>query len=352
MKKIRKPKLISKIKNRKKSPLETGESVDRVTNKTLSDHREEVIGSARKYIYPLQHSKHKIVTVSITLAIVALVAFVTYSTLALYRFKSSSTFIYKVTQIVPFPIARSGNSFVAYENYLFELRRYVHYYENQGQLDFSKPENTEQLKRFKQDALNKVINDYYIKKLAAEKSITVSEKEVDDQITVLRTQNRLGGDQDVFEDVLADYWGWTLNDFKRSLRQEMLAQKVLASLDTETNQEANKASEELKAGADFAELAKKYSDDETTKVNGGEFGFPVERTSKVVNNKAVEALFKLKTGEVSEVVNTGYKLVIVKNLETKGDKIRGAIIEFNFKDINEYLNNEKEQKPTRAYIKT
>jgi hypothetical protein len=349
--KQKKQKVASKLKNRNKTPLETGEPVERVTNKTLSDHREEVIGSARKYIYPLQHSKHRIVIVSISLAILVFVAFATYSTLALYRFKSSSTLIYKVTQIIPFPVARTGGDFIAYENYLFELRRYTHYYENQGQLNFDDPAYTEQLKRYKQDALNKVIDDAYIKKLASEKNISVSDQEVEDQITILRNQNRLGQDQEVLEDVLADYWGWSINDFRRSLKQEMLAQKVLASLDTETKDKADKAYLELKSGADFAEVAKKYSDDTNTNVNGGEFGFPVERTSKNVESKAIDALFKLKPGEFSEVVNTGYTLVIVKNIETNGDKIRGAIIELKYKPIGDYLNDIKEQKPTRAYIK-
>jgi parvulin-like peptidyl-prolyl isomerase len=259
--------------------------------------------------------------------------------------------IYKVTQIIPFPVARTGGDFIAYENYLFELRRYIHYYENQGQLNFDDPAYAEQLNRFKQDALNKVIDDAFIKKLASESNISVSDQEVEDKITVLRNQNRLGQDQEVLEDVLADYWGWSINDFRRSLKQEMLAQKVLASLDTETKDRANIAYDELKSGADFAEVAKKYSDDANTKVNGGEFGFPVERTSKNVEAKAIEALFKLKPGEFSEVVNTGYTLVIVKNIETNGDKIRGAIIEFKYKPIGDYLNDLKEQKPTRAYIK-
>ncbi|MCA9332327.1 SurA N-terminal domain-containing protein [Candidatus Saccharibacteria bacterium] len=349
--KAKKNKLQQKIKDRKKTPLETGESVGRVTNKTVAEHREEVIGNARKYIYPLQHSKHRIVIVSITLFIAAFVAFVGYTTLALYKFKSHSTFTYKVTQVIPFPIARIGREFVSYENYLFELRRYVHYYETQGKLDFDDPKNKEQLDRFKQDALNKVINDAYIKKLAKQSNITVSSDEVDQQVALLREQNRLGNSDRVFEDVLADFWGWTIDDFKRSLKQEMLAQKLLSSLDTENQDRASKALAEIKGGADFSEVAKNYSDDENTKANGGEFGFPVDRSSKVVNPYVVNALFKLKPGETSEIVNTGYKLVIVKNIETNGDKVRGAIIEFNFKDVNDYLNNLKEQQPTRAYVK-
>lgn len=349
--KIKKPKIISKIKNRNKSPLQTGEKVERITNETVAEHREEVIGKARKYIYPLQHSKHRIVVISMTIFVVAVVGFFSYCTLELYRFKSSSTFVYKITQIVPFPIARTGRDFIAYENYLFELRRYTHYYESQGKLDFKDQKNAGQLEQFKKDALNKVINDAYVKKLAKKNNITVSDREVEDQITVLRNQNRLGDNDKVFEDVLKDFWGWSIDDFRRSLKQEILAQKILASLDTETQAKAKNALAELNTGANFADVAKKYSDDENTKVNGGEFGFPVDRASKVVNAQAVEALFKLKPGDHSGVVNTGYKLVIVKNIETNGDKIRGAIVEFNFKDISQYVNDLRDQQKTRAYIK-
>lgn len=345
-------KIISKkVKDRNKSPIETGEPVKRITNETVAEEREQVIGKARKFIYPLQHSKHRVVTLSITLAIVAVVAFISYCTLALYKFKDNSVFLYKVTQVVPFPIARSGSDFVAYENYLFELRRYVHYYETQGKLDFSDPKNKEQLEQFKRQALDKVIADAYVKKIAAQNNVSVSDQELDNQITIVRNQNRLGGSDKVFEDVLKDFWGWSLDDFRRSLRQEMLAQKTIANLDTETQEKAKNVLAELKAGGDFATLAQKYSDNEVTKVNGGEYGFPIDKSTKEINSQAVEALFQLKPGEFSDVVNTGYELVIVKNLETNGDKIRGAQIAFKLKDVKSYIDDLKEQEKARVYIK-
>lgn len=352
MKKIRKPKVLHKLrKGKKQEPIHTGAAVPRITNETVAEHREQVLGSARKYIYPLQHSKHRVVIISMTLFIASLVAFFTYCTLELYRFKDSSTFLYKVTQVVPFPIARTGREFVAYENYLFELRHYVHYYESQGKLDFNDPKNKEQLAQFKQRALDKVINDAYIKKLAKQNNITVSDQEVKDQIEIVRSQNRLGNNDKVFEDVLKDFWGWSVDDFHRSLKQEMLTQKVLSSLDTQTQERAKNALAELKGGADFAAITKKYSDDATTKDTGGEYGFAIDRSSKDIPAQVTEALFKLKPGESSDVINTGYELVIVKNIETNGDKIRAAHIRFNFKNVDEYLNDLKDQQKARVYIK-
>ena len=107
------------------------ENVPRITNETVAEHREEVLSSARKYIYPLQHSKHKIVLITTSLLIAAIVGFFTFTMISLYRVKSYSSFLYGVTKVIPFPVAKAGNNYVAYENYLFELKHYIHYYENQ-----------------------------------------------------------------------------------------------------------------------------------------------------------------------------------------------------------------------------
>lgn len=326
------------------------EGVPRITNETVAAHREEVIGRARKYIYPLQHSKHKIVIISTSLFILGLISLFTYCTVALYKLQSSTTFLYQVTQVVPFPIARSGGRFIAFENYLFELRHYTHYYTTQQQLDFKTAAGKQQLANFKKRALDKVIADSYVKRMASQRKITVSDREVDDQITIVRNQNRLGGSDKVFEDVLKDYWGWSLGDFKRSLKLELLTQKVMASLDTETPKRAQTALNELLNGADFAATAKKYSDD-VTKDSAGEYGYPIDKTSRNVSAQATEALFRLKTGEFSGIVNTGYSLEIVKVLETNGDKVRAAHIVLNYKDVNIYINDLKDKQKTRAYIR-
>ncbi len=330
--------------------LPKAESVPRITNETVAAHREEVLSSARKYIYPLQHSKHRIVVISVTLFIVMIVGFFTYSTLALYRYQSSSTFVYRVTQVVPFPIARTGGRFVAYENYLFELRHYMHYYENQQELDFETEAGQKQLAEYKRRALDKVVNDAYIKQLADQNNLSVSNQEVDDQLKIVRAQNRIGNNENVFEDVLKNFWGWSVDDFKRSLRQQLLTQKVLATLDTETNQRAMEALQELQAGADFAEMAKKYSNDLATKEVGGEFPSPVGRSAPELTAQTTEALFALQPGQISEVINIGYALEILKAIEKTSDRVRGAHILFNFKDINVYINDLKEQQKARTYI--
>ncbi len=69
---------------------------------------------------------------------------------------------------------------------------------------------------------------------------------------------------------------------------------------------------ELKSGKDFAEVAKKYSDDSGTKDKGGDLGF-FERRMMV--QEFDEAAFNLEVGEVSNVVKTNFGLHVIKVTE-------------------------------------
>lgn len=328
-------------------------SVPRITNDNVAEHREDVLSGARKYIYPLQHSKHRIVILSTTLVLVTIFVFSMYSVLMLYRLQTTSLFMYQVSRVVPFPIARTGSTFIAYENYLFELNHYIHYYENQQQLSFDTEAGQAQLASYKERAINKVIDDAYVKELAQELGITVDSTEIDEQIRIAKDQNRLGSSEDIFEDVLRDYWDWSVGDFRRSLSTELLAQKVIRAQDPDTELKAKEALARLTAGEDFAALAAEYSADESTKAAGGDFGL-VNRSNRNVSQQTVDTLYKLADGQTSNVVivpyGTGYALAIIKNLGTEGDQKKGAHIIFPLKSLDEVLNDRKEQQPYRLYM--
>ena len=326
-------------------------NLPRITNDTVTQHREEVLGGARKYKYPLRQSRHKIVLVSVAILTAVIIGFMSYVLLSLYKFQSTSTFMYRVTKAVPLPVARVGGTFIPYESYLFEIRHYMHYFESQQDVDFNSPQGKAQLADQRKKSLEKVVNQAYIKRIAKEKNITVSSQEIDAQIDVLRNQNRLGGDSKVFEDVLKDYWGWSVADFRRSIEQEILSQKVLQALDTGAKARADAAYSELKAGKPFADVAKTYSDDGATKDKGGELGFLVSKADRNIPPQTIAALFKLKTGEYSSVTDIGWGLEIVKNLGFEGDKIKAARIFISYQDINNFLNDYKEKQKAHTFIK-
>lgn len=345
------PKPFKRAKAAEERVAEALQSVPTITNETLAEHREEVLSTARKYIYPLQHSKRRIIAVSSALLAAAIVFLFAYCLLSLYRFQSTSGFIYDVTRVVPFPVAKAGKSWVSYESYLFELRRNLHYYESVQKVNFSDPANKPQLELYKTQALDRVVNDAYVKQLAAKNKVRVTNQDVDNVVNLLKKQNRLGTSDKMFATVLQEFWGWSEADFRRELKQQILAQKVVAKLDTDTEARAIQAINDIRSGKDFAELANQITDDAATKGKGGQYPDLIAAADRDIPPQVSDQLFKLQPGQVSDIINTGYTIEIVKLLEKQGNKVRAAHIELDFKDISTYLKPLKDKNKPHNYIK-
>ncbi|MBI2589205.1 SurA N-terminal domain-containing protein [Candidatus Saccharibacteria bacterium] len=328
--------------------------VPHITSETITEHREEVLSGARKYIYPLAHSKHRILVISSGIAAVTIITFLVYCGLALYKFYQYNTFLYRVTQVIPFPIARAGDAYVNYENYLFELRHYIHYYQTQQQRLFG---GQQQINQFRKQALQNVINNGYVKTLAKKNGVKVSDREVDARINEVRQQNRLGSNNKVFADVLRDYWGWSIADFRRSLKDQMLAERVVAKLDVGAQAKAQSVLAQSNAGADFGSLAAQNSDD-PSKASNGDWGFGITKTNPNVSPEVINELFKLKAGQVSGIIlasrvdiNKPDTLEIVKVIGSDGTTVTAQHISFNLKDISFYIKDLQAKEPSKTYVR-
>ena len=354
--KVGKPRLLKVPKrfrraNKEERSQEAFQSLPRITNETVAEHREEVLSTARKYIYPLEHSKHRIVVVSVSLLVTAVVGFFVYCGLALYKFQSSSAFVYRVTQVLPFPVAKAGGSYVAYENYLFELRRYQHYYQSQQRVNFTTESGKQQLASYKPRAMKEVVDAAYVKKLASKNKVTVTDKEITAALDALRTQNKLGSTNQELADVTNEFFGWSIDDLKRELKQELLAQKVAAKLDTATQAKAQAALTQLRAGTDFATLVTQFSDDAASKASGGQYADKaITLASADVPSAVVQALLKLQVGQTSDVVMAGSTLEIVKLTANDDGKLQASHISFQLKDISTYVSPLQKTSPTHYYI--
>jgi hypothetical protein len=341
---------LARIRRGEELTAEALSNLPRITNETVAEHREEVLSSARKYIYPLQHSRGRIIKISTTLFVAAVVVFFAYCGLALYKFRSTSTFIYEVTRVLPFPVAKTGGGWVSYESYLFELRHLIHYYEIQQKEDLT-GKDKQHLIALRTESLQKVIDDAYTKKLADQNHVSVSNREVNDQIVLLKSQNRLGTNDQMLADVLKEFWGWSISDFRRELKMQLLQQKIVAHLDSATQARAQNALAQIQAGQDFAAVAGASSDDAATKVNGGQYGGLISKNNRNIPPQVVDALFKLQPGQASEIINTGYTLEIVKVLNVQGDKVQAAHISFNLQDIHKYLKPLEDKQVPKRFIK-
>jgi foldase protein PrsA len=83
-----------------------------------------------------------------------------------------------------------------------------------------------------------------------------------------------------------------------------------------TNEQAAKVLDELKRGADFAQLAKDRSLDDATRNSGGDLGW-VDDDDPFVPAPVLKAAKELKKGEVSRAVEVEGKFVVVKLKDRK-----------------------------------
>lgn len=104
--------------------------------------------------------------------------------------------------------------------------------------------------------------------------------------------------------------------------------------------------EEALAGESFAELAKKYSEDETTKDEGGDLGWlPIEMLQiEQFKNLA----YALKAGEISEPFKTPFGYHLVKLVEKK--PARKLNLTDDYEDIKNIALNMKQQKVLADWV--
>lgn len=323
----------------------------RVTNDTVAEHREQVLSGARRFVQPLQHSRHKVVLISSGIIVAVVLGSLLFSGVLLYRYKSSSNFAYRISQIVPFPVARVDGRYVSFEDYLFEVRNSVFYYRNHGQegVDIDSQEGQELVREVRRQALQKVKIDALAKKIAQENDIVITNQEIDDQIEVIRAQGGVGESEAVLKDILRDFYDWDLTDLRRSIRSQLIRQRLLRVLDTDTLSRAERAKEALDAGDTFKEVALEYSDDLLTKEARGVIG-SISREDTSLPPIFVATAFGLQEGQTSDIVESDFGLHIIRVNKIEGEEREVAHILLSYFDINEHLTNMLGDVETSDYI--
>lgn len=326
-------------------------SPKRVTNDSMSKHRDEVLSKAKKFKYPLKHSKHRIAIVSSGLIIAAILLFSAFSYSLLYKQQNIGDFSYRVSRILPVPVSRVGNSWIRFEEYLFEVRQNAHYLINQENVDFDTPEGQEALKGLKIAALARVEDNEIVKQLAAQSDISVSDEEVDAKLESIREAGGIGSEDQTLEDTLRDFYGWDVNDLKRVIKNQLLKQKIVMVLDTETIDSSNKAVELITSGQKtFEDVVKEYSQDDLTKDKNGVIGI-ISKEDTDLPEALVTTAYELADGDVSGTVVTPFGIHIIKRLETKEDgKIKVAHILIKWREPKVFIDQYRQEVEVKSFI--
>lgn len=339
-------KLLQKTFNKKTAPPETG---GRITNETVAAHRERVLAGGRKFKYPLQYTKHRVLIITILIVVITTISFVGFCGWQLYGAQSTDKFMYSITQFVPVPVAKINGAWVRYSDYLLNLRSAIHYLSTKEAVNFDSEDGKNQLDYQKRLALDKATQNVLVAQLASQNNITVSSNEVDEFVKKQITNGRLGVTEDVYKQVIRDYYDWSFDEYKDSIHQQLLRKKVMAQLDTQSRQAVNDILQSLQKGADFGAVAKDKSEDVATKAQGGDMGIVNKSTEDP--NGIIAAASQLQPGQVSGVVEGVDGFYIVKLLDKPDDNnLHIAKIYVSYKIIDQKIAQLKKSGQIQEFI--
>lgn len=137
--------------------------------------------------------------------------------------------------------------------------------------------------------------------------------------------------------------------------EQVHAQHVLIGVDKNADDKtradkkklADQVLKDAKGGKDFGGLAKQYSDDPGSKDKGGDLGFfPKGEMVPAFE----DAAFKLKPGEISDIIETPYGFHIIKVLEKKPAHV--VPLEDEKQDITDFLKDKKAGDLAKTFVDT
>ena len=249
----------------------------------------------------------------------------------IYKSRMDNKLTQTMEKIFPYPAAMVGSNLITMNDLSKEVGYIKYFYAKTA------PDQTPDSSLIEKQVVDRLIQEKVIEKLSRENGVSVSKKEVDDQYKKIADEN---GGEDKVKQILSDLYGLDTNTFKHLIRAQLLQQKlqdkfekdlqlqakvrhILVKVAPDAPAEAKAAAQakaqglldQIKAGADFSELAKTNSEDEASAGQGGELPF----FSKGQNVKEFEtAAFSLNPGEVSDLVQTQYGFHIIKMEEKRG----------------------------------
>ncbi len=182
----------------------------------------------------------------------------------------------------------------------------------------------------KEAFLNSIVQQIVLGKKAKELKIDrkpdVSEK-IDSSTNLILSQELVKEEivdkANISDEDIKKYYGNNLDKYKEP--EKVKVSHILIKVAPDANEEAKKKAESkakeilarAKKGEDFAKLAKEFSEDTGSSQNGGDLGF--FQKGRMVK-EFEDAAFKLKTGEISDIVKTKFGYHIIKAEDKKEEK--------------------------------
>lgn len=309
--------------------------------------REEVLARGRKFKYPLQWTKHRVVISTILIAFVTLAILVLSGYLALYRLGMTGELLFRITEIIPVSAASVDSKDVRFSDYLMFYRSSMTSIERQSGSQFDAASVDYLHDEYKNAALLESEKYTYALKLADELGISVSNEDVKNEFERHLKIGGINRSEEGFLKIVQDNFGLTKNEYERMLYLTLTKAKVEIAIDENANKIAERVENILSSNDnDYKAVVEQLGDTVAYEETGG-----LVDNKNIDGGRASEAA-KLEPGQSSgkfvSMNGDGYYFVkLIKKTEAEVNfvSIKVPFTEFNRRfdtlrnegKINEYI---------------
>ena len=315
----------------------------------VEERREEVLARGRKFKYPLQWTKHRVVINTILIAVVTIAILVTSGWLALYQFGETGEMLFRITKILPIPVAQIDGENVLFSDYLMFYRSGMTSIERQSGQSVTEGDIETLRTEYKRAALTEAEEYTYAMKLAKEFGLTVTNEEIASEfnkhLSIGGTERSEAG----FMKIIEENFGLTKDEYERMIYLTLLRAKVEMAIDENASQIASRVETLLaENNGNYSSVADALGDQIEYQETGG-----MVSNQNIDGGRAAEAS-KLEPGEQSgrfvSINGDGY--YFVKLIEKSDTEVNFVSIKVPFTEFNIRLAELRENGAVNEFIKT
>ena len=320
--------------------------VKKTDKEKLDERREEVLSKGKKFKYPIQYAKHRLVLVTIIVATLALIALTIAGWAMLYKVQDTGNVIYRLTKVIPVPVAKIDGENVRYSDYLMIYKSSITPVERQGaagtldDLDGMKD-------YYKRAALTSAEDFTIVEKYARDLGITVSEEEIDQAFDEHRTAGGSDRSRESFLRVLADNFDMSESEYRRMLKLGLLKTKVAKEMDAEATKIAAEVAKILRENDGSFDRVQEILGDKVV----------LEETGGMVSNLNVDGgrakvATSLEKGKVSDqfISNNGDGYYFVKLVDKTDSEVNYKSVKVPFTVLDAKLAQLRKDGKVEEYI--
>ncbi len=259
---------------------------------------------------------------------------------SIYSKKSNATPLAIASTLYPFPVATVGQDVILLKPYADRLR-YLTFFAKQTQQQLPSDDD------LRNQVITKLIDEAIVRQWANKEGIVVTK--ADSDAAYAKIVKDQGSEGDV-QTVLSQLYNLSDVEFKRLIPDLLYREKIertiiqqvhVAHILVSSESLAQKIRGEV-TPENFAEKTKQYSEDKTTRDNGGDLGTFDSGRAQKLDPELAKVFFQLEPGQISSPVKTQYGYHLVYLLEKTGKEP---------KTFDQWLDEKRSQTKIHRFLK-